>query len=88
MHPDGCDHCNRRDELYHFDATYKGNPLDGGALCEQCNTLGVQIDEAIQAAHDSQIAAQEALAGRVEQRLHLFVGGQTVELRVYAEAGA
>jgi len=46
-HPDGCDHCGRVRELYHFDGTEPDNPLNGQSLCDACNTLGDKLDDAL-----------------------------------------
>ena len=54
----GCDNCGRVLDLYHFDSTVAVNPMDQAALCDECNTLAVNIDEAIaEAVRESQIDA-------------------------------
>ena len=46
MHEDGCDNCGNIRELYHFDAEVEGNPDDGAALCDECNSEANAWDDA------------------------------------------
>jgi hypothetical protein len=73
MHEDGCDNCGNVRELYHFDAVVEGNPDDGAALCDDCNTEANAWD----AAHGE----NEVEVGPFHAELHVLIDS----LRDYAE---
>lgn len=58
MHEDGCDNCGEIRELYHYDATATGNPLDGASVCDACNTLAMKWDEIASAPEDGTFHAE------------------------------